>query len=507
MQNVRIGEFELRVNERRLTFRGETIRVGSRAFDLLTHLVQHRDRVVGKDELLDQVWPGIAVEEANLSVHVAALRKALGPECLSTVPGRGYRFVAPAEVAQTSAPDPQEVVPRPTTPSLVVLPLVNLSGDPEQDVFGDGLVEDIITTLSKVSGLAVIARASSFAYKGRVVDVRQVGRDLAVGHVLEGSVRNNADRVRVSFRLVDAGTGAQIWGERYDRPMGDIFALQDELTHVLVTELQVQLTEGEQARLRYSSVRSIEAWTYWVRGLSCYRRAVLSREGMTPALMAWQKARALDPASASIPAMLSMLYYLDARFGFWNDRETALHKGSAQVEQALSLDGESADAHMVQSLLLLLQRRYRDAVQATRRSIELGPQSADVAAFAAFVLANAGFGKEAVVQIERAIRLCPMFPPFYWGHMGLAYRQAGLIPEAIAAFTNYQAVNAGRGVTDLIAIHHQRGDLAVANAWAAKLLAALPDFRIAAWLETQFRQDQTSLAADLHSLRAVGLPG
>ena len=254
-----------------------------------------------------------------------------------------------------------------------MLPLVNLSGDPEQEAFADGLVEDIITTLSKVSGLAVIARASCFTYKGRVVDVRQVGRELGVSHVLEGSVRNNRDRLRVSFRLVDTKTGAQVWGERFDRAIGDLFALQDELAHALVTELQVHLTEGEQARLRYSSIRSIEAWTYWVRGLSSYRRAVLSREGMTPALMAWQKAGALDPASATIQAMLGMLYYLDARFGFWNDRAAALRKGSLHVAQALSLDADSADAYMVQSLLLLLQHRHSDAVDAARRSTAIGP--------------------------------------------------------------------------------------------------------------------------------------
>lgn len=506
MQIVRFGEFELRLGERRLTFRGEKVSVGSRAYDLLTYLVQHRDRVVGKDELLDQVWPGIAVEEANLSVHVSALRKALGAECLSTVPGRGYRFVAPVLAANPDVSGGGRTMPAPTSPSLAVLPLVNLSGEFEQEAFADGLVEDIITTLSKVSGLAVIARASSFAYKGQALDVRRVGRELGVGHLLEGSIRNTADRLRVSFRLVDAGTGAQVWGERYDRPIGDVFGLQDELAHILVTELQVHLTEGEQARLRYSSIRSMEAWTFWVRGLACYRRAVLSREGMTPALMAWQKACALDPASAAIPAMLGMLYYLDARFGFWNDRPAALRKGHSHVEQALALDAENADAHMVQSLLLLLQRHYPEAVTASRRSIELGPQSADVAAFAAFVLANAGLGPEAVLQIERAMQLCPVFPPFYWGHMGLAYRQAGQISEAIAAFTNYQAANAGRGVTDLIAIHHQRGEADAAKGWATKLMAALPDFRISAWVATQFRQDASSLAADLDSLRAVGLP-
>jgi adenylate cyclase len=153
-----------------------------------------------------------------------------------------------------------------------------------------------------------------------------------------------------------------------------------------------------------------------------------------------------------------MLYYLDARFGFWNERETAIGKGTAHVEQALSIDATCSDAHIVQGLLLLLEHRHAEAVEATRRAVELGPQSADVAAFAAFVLANAGSGGEAILHIERAMRLAPVFPSFYWGHMGLAYRAAGQVPEAIAAFTNYQAANPGRGLTDLVAMHHQRGE-------------------------------------------------
>lgn len=506
MHIFRFREFELRPEERRLTCRGQPASVGSRAFDLLVYLVLHRDRVVTKEELLDQVWPGIAVEEANLSVHVSALRKVLGASCLSTVPGRGYRFVEPIEdtLLNTSALPP--VVPVPATPSLAVLPFINLSGDPEQDAFADGLVEDIITTLSRISGLTVIARASSFAYKARDLDVRQVGRELGVGHLLEGSLRNSDGRTRISARLVDTLTGAQVWADRYDRTISDIFALQDELALMLVTELQVQLTDGEQARLRYSTIHSFEAWTYWVRGLSCYRRAVLSREGMTPALMAWQKAAAIDSRSATIKAMLGMLYYLDARFGFWNDRETAIGKGTAQVEQALAIDETCSDAHIVQGLLLLLGHRHAEAVAASRRAVKFGPQSADVAAFAAFVLANAGLGGEAVLHVERAMRLAPVFPPFYWGHMGLAYRAAGQLPEAIAAFTKYQASNPGRGLTDLVTIHHQRGEDDAARTLAAQLIAALPDFRIGAWKTTQFRSDQASLGADIASLRAMGLP-
>ena len=331
------------------------------------------------------------------------------------------------------------MLPVPTRPSIAVLPLINMNGDPEQEYFADGLTDEIITTLSKISGLTVIARASSFTYKGKDVDVRQVGRELGVRHVLEGSVRNHGGRMRIAARLIDAETGTHVWAERYDRAFEDIFALQDEIALILVTELQVNLTEGEQARLRQSSIRNMEAWTHWVKGLARFNRAVLTREGMTTTLMCWQRAAALDPQAAAIQAMLGMLYYIDARFGYWNDRETALAKGTAHVERALACDPESADAWMVQGLLLLMQGRHEEAVAASRLSLAYGPNAADVAAFAAFVLANAGLGAEAALEIERAITLCPMFPSYYFGHMGLAYREAGRIPEAIAAFEAYDA--------------------------------------------------------------------
>lgn len=499
----RFGDFEFRPNERVLSCDGQPVGLGARAFDLLHYLIDNRARVVGKDELLDHVWPGLAVEEANLTVHISALRKALGPQALATVTGRGYRFVMPMKA---DAPHPPSSLPDPMRPSIAVMPFTALGGEPEQEEFADGLVQDLITTLSKISGLTVIARASSFHYKGRSHDIRQVGRELGVGYALEGSVRNNGGRMRITAQLVDTASGAHVWAERYDRPLADIFALQDEITMILVTELQVQLTEGEQARLRQSSIHNLEAWSFWVRGLARYHGAVLSREGLTTVLMAWQRAAALDPRSATIQAMLGMLYYLDGRFEFWNDRDTALKKGLAHVETALSLDAACADAWMVQGLLLLMQLRHADAVAATRRSIALGPGSADVAAFGGFVLANAGEAAEAVQVIERAIRLCPMYPPFYLGHLGLAYRVAGRVQDAIAAFEGYDRGVAGRGVTDLAVIHEQAGDLEKARSWAARLMQLFPDFTTGAWRKTQFRSDARAVAADLRSLRALGIP-
>ena len=204
-------------------------------------------------------------------------------------------------------------------PSIAVLPFQNMSGDPEQEFFADGLVEDIITTLSKLAGLTVIARNSSFAYKGRAVDLREVGKQLGVRYLLEGSVRRAGDRIRVTAQLIDAQTGSHLWAERYDRPLDDIFAVQDEITLVIATEMQVKLTEGEQARLRYTTTSNVEAWSLWVQGRSFATQAV-SKDNWGRALALWQKALALDPASSPLNAAVGWVHIADARFGWWDDR-------------------------------------------------------------------------------------------------------------------------------------------------------------------------------------------
>jgi adenylate cyclase len=273
----------------------------------------------------------------------------------------------------------------PDKPSIAVLPFTNMSGDAEQDYFCDGLVEDIITTLSKLAGLRVIARNSSFVYKGRSVDVREAAKQLGVRYVLEGSVRKSGNRIRITAQLIDAKDGTHLWAERYDRAIDDIFAIQDEITLVLATEMQVKLTEGEQARLRYTTTHNVEAWTYWAQGMSHYRQAV-TKEKMGPARLYWEKALALDPNSASLNAMLGFMHCLDARFGWWDDRKTAIEKATAYADRALEIDLGNADAYTTSSLILLMQRRYDEAVADARKAVQLAPGSADAAELASFVL-------------------------------------------------------------------------------------------------------------------------
>ncbi len=455
--------------------------------------------------------PGAICISGNVHEHVGksldVVFEDLGEQTVKNIdrPVRSYRIsFEPGGAKRNLAPQADDPPSLPDKPSIAVLPFENMSSDPEQEYFSDGLVEDIITTLSKLSGLLVIARNSSFVYKGRSVDVRTVAKELGVRYVLEGSVRKGGDRLRITVQLIDAESGAHVWAERYDRSVDDIFALQDEITLILATETQVKLTEGEQARLRYATTDNVEAWTKWVEGLSHYRGAV-TKDNYIRAQACWERALALDPTSASLNGMLGLLQYVNARFGWWDDRETALNKGCNYVEEALRLDPDNADAHMSLSLLLMVMRRHQEAVDHARRSIELAPGSADAATFACFVLASSGYAEEAVIQIEKAMTLSPNYPANYLGHLGNAYRLSGRPDEAVTAFKEYDARNPGFGLTDLAITYQQTDQPELAKQTAEKLLSVRPSFTIEAWVHTQFRSDKSQLDADIDALRAAGL--
>ncbi len=391
------------------------------------------------------------------------------------------------------------------TPSIAVLPFANMSGDPEQEFFADGLVEDIIATLSKLSGLRVIARNSTFVYKGKAVDVRAVARELDVRYVLEGSVRKGGSRIRITAQLIEAASGAHVWAERYDRALDDIFAVQDEITLVLATEMQVRLTEGEQARLRYTTTTNVEAWTHWVEGLAHYRKAV-TRENAAAILACWKKALALDPESASLNALIGLKHSSDARFGWWQSREDALATAHRYADRALELDPENADANVTASFLALMEGEHDRSVALIRKALATAPGSADVATFACFMLAFAGHPAEAVPHGERAPELSPNYPPYYLGILGNAYRLAGREDEAIRCFEDSHARAPGFGLVDLVLIHQRAGRADEAKLRAADLLKIRRDFTVAGWARTQFGADAAGLEADLAALRAAGLP-
>ena len=411
-----------------------------------------------------------------------------------------------APVEPSAAEKPAERPSLSDKPSIAVLPFQNMSGDAEQEYFCDGLVEDIITTLSKLDGLRIIARNSSFVYKGRSLDVREAARQLGVRYVLEGSVRRSGARIRVTAQLIDAADGSHLWAERYDRGVDDIFAIQDEITLMLATEMQVKLTDGEQARMHYTTTSNVEAWTYWAKGMSYFRQPP-TRANREAAQAAWEKALALDPNSAPLNAMLGFTHCLDARFGWKDSFDVAHAKARRYAEKALELDPGNADAHITSGMVLLMEGRHDEAVADARKAVHLAPGSADVAQLAGFIVLPSGYAEEAIALCEKSISLSPNYPSVYLGTLGDAYRQAGRTDDAIATFEAYHARNPGFGLTDVVIAYHEKGQPEEAKRTAARLMAARPEFTIAGWRKTQFiRRDAARVEADAAALRAAGLP-
>src|SRR6266566_212807 len=270
------GPFHLDAEAEVLFCGAEPVALGRRAIALLRALVERPGALVSKDALIEAAWPGLVVEESNLAVQIAALRRTLeeasgGGHRIDTLPRRGYRFVGPV-AKETHGPAvvaPTESGPTlalPDKPSIAVLPFTNMSGDPEQDYFADGMAEDITTALSRCSSLFVIARNSSFTYKGKAVDIRQVGRELGARYILEGSVRRIGDRIRITAQLVDALTGAHRWAERYDRELRDVFAVQDKVARAIVALLAAHVNRAEAERALLKPPAAWEAYEYYLRG-------------------------------------------------------------------------------------------------------------------------------------------------------------------------------------------------------------------------------------------------
>src|SRR5215471_8483355 len=286
---IEFGHFSILPHRRQLLVEGRPIRLGGRAFDLLLALLEAPGAMVGKDELSSRIWPGRIVEENRLQSEIVALRKAFGADrqLIRTVAGRGYQFTAEIRVrseGETRAPDTVTAAaepprtaetdrassPLPDKPSIAVLPFANMSGDPEREYFADSMVEEIITALSRIRWLFVTARNSSFAYKGQNVDVKRVGQELGVRYVLEGSVRKSANRVRITCQLIEAGTEAHLWADRFDSPLEDVFDLQDKVASSVAGVIEPALQAAETAHSTGRPTDDLTAYDLYLRARALY---------------------------------------------------------------------------------------------------------------------------------------------------------------------------------------------------------------------------------------------
>ena len=355
--------------------------------------------------------------------------ESLGEQAVKNIkkPIRVYRVGMKAEAA---VPKGSGEFRLPDKPSIAVLPFVNMSGDPEQEYFSDGITEDLITDLSKISGMFVIARNSTFTYKGRAVKVDQVGRELGVRFVLEGSVRKAGDRVRITAQLVDAGTGGHLWAERYDRDLEDIFALQDEVTQKIVAALEVKLTEDEQERLERTYTDDLEAYDYFLQGLEYLHR--FTQEANDHSRSMFQKAIDLDPKFAAAYGHLSLTHWLEWSFG-WTQDFQILEKAFELAQKAAALDDSLPEAHRILGILYLWKKQHDQAIALIERAIALNANYADAIWQLGQVLSFAGRPEEAIGLVKKAMRLDPMYPVSYLWDLGHACMLAGRYEEAIVA--------------------------------------------------------------------------
>src|SRR6516225_621475 len=294
---ISFGRFRLDVARRELRRDQTLVRLGSRALDILCVLASAGGKVVSKDELMERVWAGVVVEEHNIQVHISALRRALaedgdGESRIVTVSGRGYRFLGSPDPPAADNAGAEPSAPVADQPSLAVLPFLNLSGDPEQDYFADGMVEEITTALSRIHWLSVTARNSSFTYKGQHVDVKRVGRELGVRYVLEGSVRKSGARVRIACQLIDAGTGAHLWADHFDGPLEDVFDLQDKVASSVTGIIEPALQVAEAARSTGRPTTDLTAYDLYLRAHALY---LSSARKIPEALGLLEQAIARDP--------------------------------------------------------------------------------------------------------------------------------------------------------------------------------------------------------------------
>ncbi len=395
-----------------LTAAGEELPLRRQSFEMLCLLVKNAGRLLDRDTINRAIWPDVAVTDDSMTQCVRDIRRVIGDDAgriLRTVRKRGYLFAAEVLVERDLpiGPPPPDLA-LPDKPSLVVLPFQNMSGDPDQVYFTDGLVEDITTALSCIRSLFVIARNSAFAYQGRAVDVRQIGRELGVRYAMEGSVRRSGNRLRVTAQLIDAASGGHVWAERYDRDVSDVFAVQDEIATRVAGVLEPALADAEQRRVLRKLPERLDAWEAYQRGLwHFYKYAPGENKS---ALTFFRQAIALDPNFAPGHYGYALALHWDiwhfSTRSFWDVQRTA--REEARI--AVSLDDRDATAHAVLAHIMMWGSEWEAAIAEARTAFGLNPNSAFAISMLGCVLGYGGYRDEALDRLAQAMRVSPNDP-------------------------------------------------------------------------------------------------
>ena len=512
--------------ERRELYRGsEPIAVEPQVFDLLIYLLENRHRVVSKDDLIASVWGGRIVSDSTLTSRINAARKAVGDsgedqKLIRTIARKGLRFVGevrtqptgtePADASGLPPDQPHErsrpALPLPDRPAIAVLPFINMSGDPEQEYFSDGISEDIITALSKLRWFFVIARNSSFIYKGKAVHMKQVAEELGVGYVVEGSVRKSGDRVRITAQLNDVATGSHIWAEHYDRSVADVFAVQDEITEAIVAAIEPQLYAAENFRAKRKPPDSMDAWDLVMRALSHYWRVTRQDNVVAQALL--EKAISIDPNYGQALGVLATSHTFSAHMG-WEDMAVSAPIAERAALAAIRSDSEDPWAHHALGCVYLFTRHFDDSLAEFDLALRLNPNFSLAQGYFGLALAYCGRWQEADQAARRAIRLSPRdpFSAVYYGiaayaqFVGRNYDEAmGLSREGIRQRGDFVGAHRVLATAAGMAGHSE-----VATAALKELRRAQPNISLA-WIAKEMPIEQeVEMQHYLEGFRRAGL--
>jgi TolB-like protein/tetratricopeptide (TPR) repeat protein len=512
--------FAFDTDRRELRRGAELVAIPPQVFDLLDYLIRNRERVVTRDDLIDAIWKGRIVSETALTTRLNAARSAIGDtgeeqRLIKTLSRKGFRFVGSVQEADGRATavvvEHSEELPKPTLalsdkPSIAVLPFANLSSDPEQEFFAAGIAEDVITTLSKIQALNVIARNSSFVFKAQSRDVREVGRILSVRYVLDGSVRKAGDRVRLTAQLIDTRDGRHLWADHFDGSLDDVFVLQDRITQEIVAALEVRLTLGEQARVWRKRSGSPLAYEYFLKGRDFYltfdkRTHVQARDCLERALQ-------INPTFTPALYQLGLTLTDQARFA-WEKEEAANYQAALDCASiALATDPGCGEAYLVIGYVRTFQRRHDEAVEAGEKAITLSPGGTDPYHMAGMYHGYAGNFREAIRYIEHAQRMSPLSltesmvdeaqARFHLGDFVAARDTASKVLKERPGWLTAQ--------TTLIAALWKLGREKEASAVAKELLDRHPRFSVARWESRLPYRYQRHLDSLIMPLRLLKLP-